>query len=166
MNQNTTSNLVFNLFHYPSSPTTWFTPSYKCHAQAFAEFEVARDTIEHLAFPEANWDGYGAVGISKETKDNALAALQTLEATVSAPAIIPNPNGTLSFEWETEQGIGHLEIGRTRYSFYVRPNLGNTILLDGSAVQVKRFLGSVVEEMLYPKPPQPATANISAASHV
>lgn len=166
MNQYATSNLFFNLLDYPVSAIPWSTPSYKLHAQAFAEFEGARDTVEQLASPEPNWDGYGALPISGETKSNALTALNSLELTVSAPAVIPNPNGTLSFEWETEQGIGHLEIGRTRYSFYVRPNIGSTILLDGSACQVKPFLGSLVDELLYPKPPQPAVANILTTSHV
>jgi hypothetical protein len=165
MNKYSFSNLLFNAFEQPAVPAAWYMPAANYQVQTFAEFEAARESIEQLAFPEANWDGYGALPISLEAKSNALTALYALEKTAPAPAVIPNANGTLSFEWETELGVSHLEIGRTRYSFYVRPNIGRTILVDGSASQINRLLGSFVD-LLYSRPSQPATANISPSSNV
>lgn len=127
--------------------------------QTFAETESIRKSVEEQAYSEPNWDGYNALAISSEAKRNALTALRTLELSAPAPSVIANPNGTLSFEWETDHGIGHLEIGRTRYSFYVRPNFGRAILADGDANEIGGFLGTFVEGILYPKPPEPVSRN-------
>lgn len=124
---------------------------------AFAEFEAASSAIKN-AFAEANWDGYGAVPIGDETKKNALGALKYLETLTRAPEITPNPNGTLSFEWETSRGFGQLEIGRTRYSFYVQPHRGSAFLGRGDASDVRQEVGLLVDALLFPKPSQPVTA--------
>jgi hypothetical protein len=74
--------------------------------------------------------------------------------------VVPNPNGTWSFEWETDRGIGQLEIGKNRYSFYVKPNTGRAILSDGDADKVMSFLGAFVQGILFPKPSEPAFVNV------
>jgi len=124
---------------------------------AFAEFEAARSAIKK-AFAQANWDGYGAVPIGDETKKNALGALNYLETQTCAPEITANPNGTLSFEWETSQGFGQLEIGRTRYSFYVQPQKGSPFLGNGDANDVRQEVGLLLDAILFPKPSHPVTA--------
>jgi hypothetical protein len=138
------------------------------HVQSFSEIEAVRKAIEDLAYVEPNWDGYDALAISAETKRNALNAQRTLETVAPPPSVIPNSNGTLSFEWETERGIGHLEIGRTRYSFYVRPTIArvnaantyaNPILSDGDVDKIAGFLGTIVDGILYPKPSEPVYLN-------
>lgn len=123
---------------------------------AFAEFEAARSAIRR-AFTERNWDGYGALPISDKTKENALGALYELEDLTCAPEITSNPNGTLSFEWETHYGIGQLEIGRTRYSFYAQPHKGLPFLDNGDANEVKRTVGLLVDALLFPRPSHPVT---------
>ncbi len=40
-----------------------------------ADYGAARETIERVAFSEANWDGDGALPISREVKSNASIAL-------------------------------------------------------------------------------------------
>jgi len=124
---------------------------------AFAEFEAARSTIRQ-AFAHGNWDGYGALPIADETKKNALGALNHLEILTCAPEITSNPNGTLSFEWESNRGFGQLEIGRTRYSFYVQPHNGVSVLDSGDASEVNSAIGLLVDALLYPKPSHPVTA--------
>lgn len=128
--------------------------------QSFAEMETVRRSVDELAFPEPNWDGYGALAISGEAKRNALTALDLLATTTPPPTVVPNPNGTLSFEWETEYGVGNLEIGKTRYSFYVKPNVGRALLSDGEAELIGGFLGGFVEGILYPKPSEPAFVDL------
>lgn len=120
---------------------------------AFAEFESARSAIRR-AFSQPNWDGYGALPIGEETKKNAHGVLSILENSTCAPEIVPNPNGTLSFEWETAHGFGQLEIGRTRCSFYVKRHGGRAITYEGSAGEVGGALGAYVDVLLYPKPSQ------------
>lgn len=123
---------------------------------AFAEFEAARCAIRQ-AFAQRNWDGYGALPIGDETKKNALGALNHLETSTRSPEITSNPNGTLSFEWETNRGFGQLEIGRTRYSFYVQPHNGSPFLDSGDASEVNSAVGLLVDALLYPKPSHPVT---------
>lgn len=146
----------------PRSPArvSWMNPSSLSRLQTFAETEFVRKSVDELAYTEPNWDGYGALPISGETKSNALTALRAFANTAPPPTVVPNPNGTLSLEWETDHGIGHLEIGKTRYSFYVKPNAGRAILSDGEADKIGGFLATFVEGVLYPKPSEPAFLNL------
>jgi hypothetical protein len=123
---------------------------------AFAEFEAARSAING-AFAQANWDGYGALPVSTEIKSNALEVLSHLENLTCAPEITPNPNGTLSFEWESNQGFGVIEIGRTRYSYYVHAHCGSPFLGAGNAEEVNPAVGLLVDALLFPKPSQSLT---------
>jgi hypothetical protein len=135
------------------------------HHSSFAEFRSARETIDRSAEMQVNWDGFGGLPVSPETRQNALNALNNLERHTSAPCVIHNPNGTISFEWETGRGIGHLEVGRTRFSFYIRPAAGKPLLLDGVATQVYG-LGPIVAESLYPTPSAPAYNKVLTADNV
>lgn len=115
-----------------------------------AEFPVSQAAIEQAAYVDANWDGYGALPISLETKNNALNAINGILQVAPAPEINPNPNGTLSFEWETKEGKAHMEIGRTRYSFYVNPRIGVPLLYEGLVDDVSRVHGILVASLLFP----------------
>ena len=149
------SSLIFNSYIDDAPPPyVCYLPNYIRHS--VGEYEAARASIEQVSFVEPNWDGYGAAAISNEAENNAKVALDLLEFATHAPAVTPNSNGTLSFEWETDRGIGQLEIGRTLYSFYVRPNGGGAILFNGDARDVNRVLGGLVEEVLFPKESQSA----------
>jgi hypothetical protein len=125
---------------------------------AFAEFEAARRAITQ-AFSQANWDGYGALPVREETKKNALSMLNHLETLTCAPEVTANPNGTLSFEWETNQGCGQLEIGRTRYSFCVQPHHGSPMLNSGDASEINPGVALLVDALLYPKPSRPVSTS-------
>ena len=126
---------------------------------AFAEYEAARQAIRH-AFAQADWDGYGASPIGEDTKENALGLLNYLETATHAPEVTLNPNGTLSFEWDTNQGCGQLEIGRTRYSFYVKPRGGSPYVDEGEVTEVKPTVGWLLDAVLYPKPSSPVSARV------
>ena len=85
------------------------------------------------------WDGDDALPISHETKQNALHALGILKIVIPDTEITPNSNGTLSFEWETELGFGYLEIGKTKYSFYVKMMYDVSFHEDGDARDIIRY---------------------------
>jgi hypothetical protein len=155
------SNLRFTLPPQSSEMTpSWPHACQIARSQTFSEIESLRKAVDDVTYAEANWDGYGALPISGETKRNAIAALNVLAGTIPAPTVVPNPNGTLSFEWETESGVGNLEIGKTRYSFYVKTKAGRAILSDGEANKVMGFLTDVVEGVLSPKAAEPAFLNV------
>ena len=107
----------------------------------------ALDTIASL--PD-NWDGYGASHIEKLTAENAHEALHNLTQILPAPDITPNPNGTISFEWETQSGLAYLEIGMTRYSLFIKPMSGKIIPVDGAASRITRDLASLISSSLFP----------------
>jgi hypothetical protein len=130
----------------------WTVPSSGCIGSNLADFAAAREMLNQASLTQPNWDGDGALPISTEASGNALIALRVLETVVPAPEISPNPNGTVSFEWETDAGVGHLEIGRTRYSFYVKPAAGPAILHDGTTENISSTLGMLVDDLLYEKP--------------
>jgi hypothetical protein len=111
---------------------------------------AAAETIENMSQLDEDWDGYGAAKISSEARGNAMRVLNTLPATLSTPDIVPNPNGTIAFEWETDKAVAHLEIGKTKFSLYVKPVNGNPALADGAARYFDPTLGATIEALLYP----------------
>jgi hypothetical protein len=121
------------------------------YSHRFSEYRTASQAVDQLAFTEADWDGFGGIPINAATQANAKVALRQLEAGVSAPQVTPNSSGTFSFEWETNYGSAHLEIGRTKYSFYVRPIVGNPHFSRGHVNQLDPTLGFIVDEALFPK---------------
>lgn len=76
--------------------------------------------IETIAQMSENWDGYGAVPIHHLTAVNADKLLSALRSLGVDPDVTPNPNGTISFEWEWKSGIAHVEIGKTRGVAYTK----------------------------------------------
>lgn len=114
------------------------------------EIPVAEAKIADIELMEANWDGYGAIRISSDTSKNAKNAIGRLCSYAPIPDISPNPNGTISLEWETHEGFAHLEIGRTKYSFYIKPRTGKAILADGATNNIEINIGKWIAEILYP----------------
>jgi hypothetical protein len=141
--------LVSRYQHRPPPVHTLFG-SAQPHAAMWSEVSVATSKIREFGSMPENWDGYGAIRISSETQQNAIKAIEMLLASAPAPDIVPNPNGTISFEWETGQGIGHFEVGKTKFSFYVKPRSGSPALADGLANQVGSDIGALVASLLYP----------------
>jgi len=143
----------FQFNGYAPAPVqpAWTVRVSQCFPQRFAEFAAAREAVEGMAFAEENWDGYGASAISFQTKANAKVALIQLEQCAPAPQVSANSNGTFSFEWETDQGAAHLEIGRTKYSFYVKPLAGAPYFAQGHVNQMDGTIGLRVEEGISPK---------------
>ncbi len=115
-----------------------------------AELSVAEARIDEIAALPDNWDGYDAIQIGYEATRNAKNALSKLYGVAPIPDITPNPNGTISLEWESAEGFGHLEIGRTRFSFFIKPRSGQPVLADGLADQIEADIGRWVSDLLFP----------------
>lgn len=78
-----------------------------------------------------NWDGHEAVPVSEDTYRNAESFLNRLTSQTPLPRIYANPNGTISFQWKDRKYFAHLEIGKTRFSFYASQDENPQIELDG-----------------------------------
>jgi hypothetical protein len=117
--------------------------------QLFLERQI--DEFESLL---GNWDGYDALPINQNTAFNARSALPGLLAAAPVPDITPNPNGTLSFEWEIPTGSAHLEIGQSRISFYLIREGQKPIFINDNTVNIGKstaLIGNLVSTLLFNK---------------
>jgi hypothetical protein len=96
----------------------------------------ARSVIDAIENLEADWDGYGATPISSAVCVNAKSFLAVSRAgKMLNPDITPTSNGTLNFEWSSNNADAYLEIGRTRFSGHIQSKRGSTVYLSGSLTE-------------------------------
>ncbi len=119
-------------------------------AIAWVEEINALTILSELENLPENWDGYGALQIHPDTITNSKDVLPKLLRFAPGPDIFPNPNGTISFEWASEHGSAHLEIGKTRFSFLVKPAGGAALPLEGAAKEVPTELGQLIQAIVFP----------------
>lgn len=150
---------------YADQPTPFwlagFTESYETISL------VAELTIDKIGTMPENWDGYGALQLTADTVRNAKAALRFIQLSSPTPDVAPNPNGTISFEWESERGSAHLEIGRTKMSFYLDWTAGDAIFLQRETDNLADTCGwidQIVSNYLYP-PQAHAVSAIQVGLH-
>lgn len=81
--------------------------------------EEAQDEIRAYANFLDDWDGYGAVRPVSECLNHALEIIRNKNISLDfLTDIYPNPNGTISLEWEQgDKEIG-LEVGSREFSYY------------------------------------------------
>ncbi len=117
------------------------------------EEKAALDDIEDIGRLEEDWDADGALSIQAQTKENALLAASWVMTSTPVPGIAPNPNGTITMEWESTFGSGHLEIGRTKYSFYINRPGYKFFSAEGSTDKIPPYLGLLISNHLFPVSP-------------
>ena len=85
------------------------------------------DEIENFGSLPDNWDGEGANKIHEQTVVNCCYMARCAVDYLTIPDVDPNPNGTISFEWYTVEGLAYLEVGRTQFSLFVEAH-GEVVL--------------------------------------
>lgn len=81
--------------------------------------EVAMDEIRSFANYSDDWDGYGAIRPLSECLHHALEIIRNKNIRLDYLAdIYPNPNGTLSLEWEQDENEIGLEVGKDEFSYF------------------------------------------------
>ncbi|MFZ4699152.1 MAG: hypothetical protein ACOYMG_03795 [Candidatus Methylumidiphilus sp.] len=115
-----------------------------------SERESALHTIQDFAKFESDWDGYGALPIHEAIVKIACQFINSLPDHLPCPDLTPNTNGTISMEWETRAGIAHLEVGKTRYSLYIKRLIGNAVLRDGKSATLAADVANLIGAILYP----------------
>jgi hypothetical protein len=145
----------WSLINTKAAVVYWMAPT--CSQALLYEYPAAMEAIRQASFPDGNWDGFGALPIAAETKQNAILAINNILCVAPLPEINPNPSGTLSFQWTTNEGTAHMEIGRTRYSFYVSPRIGDPILFEGDVNSIHQLHGGLVASLLFPPPSSAGT---------
>lgn len=67
--------------------------------------KTAKDTLIaeiHKVYEEcykADWDAYGGIPVSEQTRDAAISFAKALPDGILAPEVVPEPGGELSFSW-------------------------------------------------------------------
>ena len=72
--------------------------------------------LADLARLEPGWDGHGADPITPSCLTKVSTVLAALPAGTPCPEVVPNPNGTLTLDWQAGGYSLSLECGATRYS--------------------------------------------------
>lgn len=155
-----------SLSPYMQKPTKDFLSIFSRNS-LWAEVASAKAKIQEFGSMKDGWDGYGALPISAVTVENSNGAMDLLLRFAPVPDIVPNSNGTISFEWETAHGFAHLEIGKTRFSFYLKLRAGAPTSLSGDANNMPSEVGEIISALLFPAPSAASTtARITMAHDV
>lgn len=96
------------------------------------QISAAESVIEAIGTLGEGWDGYDAIAISPVVCANAKTFLTIGPLELSVPEITPTSNGTLNFEWTSNNAEAYLEIGQTRFTGHIQTKKGETIYLDGT----------------------------------
>jgi hypothetical protein len=122
------------------------------------EVSQAKRALESIAELDDDWDGYGAKLVSRIVRLNAWHALDHFLGSGLVPDITPNPNGTVSFDWNVAGARSHFEVGKTRYSMFVETQDGTTRFLQGEAGSLSADLISALASTVQgPNPTQSVT---------
>jgi hypothetical protein len=128
--------------------------------RAAALYEQVYASLKELSQLPENWDGYGALQVGDQALRNAKTFVNSIALYSSgfdAPGVAPNPNGTLSLEWERDGQEAYLEIGNTRASGYCRfPRLPTTYI-QGSAEDVSVWLPAFLAHISESSKPKATT---------
>ena len=77
------------------------------------------ERLDHLCQLQDDWDGYGAIRPLSECLNHALEIVRNKKINLDfLTDIYPNPNGTLSLEWEQDDNEIGLELGKEEFSFF------------------------------------------------
>jgi hypothetical protein len=134
----------------PMRPSVWLARDVALTLDPASDRRMARNRLRELGTLGTNWDQQGADPIGVACLAQAECLLATLAPSTPSPEITPNPNGTLTFDWETEQQAVSLEIGATRYSAFWERSQG-TRMADGDLGDGLPDLVARALEALYPE---------------
>lgn len=81
--------------------------------------EEAMDVVRAFANFQDDWDGYGAIRPLSECLNHALEIIRNKNISLDYLSdIYPNPNGTISLEWERDDNEIGLEVGCHEFSYF------------------------------------------------
>jgi hypothetical protein len=96
---------------------------------------------------EANWDGYDADPIEAACIANTQLLLSALRANVPSPEITPNPNGTLTLDWQSVGQFLSVELGVTRFSSFWESRSGTRMAEGRLDANLPSFVARALDAM-------------------
>jgi hypothetical protein len=119
-------------------------------AQAYFERQHAISQLEEFSDLEDGWAGPGSLAPTKQILETAKSIALVPGFVSLLPDISAMPNGTIAFDWETEEGSANLEIGVDSFSFYLDRD-GSFFPLSGSSRMIPAFqVGQIISQVLTP----------------
>ncbi|HSO82084.1 hypothetical protein [Thiocapsa sp.] len=103
--------------------------------------------LDELSRLAPNWDAYGAEPIAARCMANTRCVLTALPAGIPSPEITPNPNGTLTLDWETEDQALSLELGATRFSTFWESRTGTKMEEGTFDTSIPNFVAMALDSM-------------------
>ena len=107
-------NLAYQKIIYPHKKESDYSLSTK---KIDGRNEILNE-INKISKLKNNWDALGADEISEKCINNIKTIISGLYHYVPSPEIYPNPNGTVTLDWETSGQLVSIEIGDENYSTY------------------------------------------------
>jgi hypothetical protein len=78
------------------------------------------DRIKELSSLPNNWDGYGALPVFDDCISNAIRVISDEHISgKDITEVYANTNGTVSIEWEHNDNLISVEIGKDSFAYYV-----------------------------------------------
>jgi hypothetical protein len=121
-------NRAFDVSANSYSLSTTFHPFMLIHedgAKMFGKNLLSR-VIEEIRTLEYNWDGYGAIAPLPLIINKTEVFLRTLPTyitdSLNENGIYPNPNGTITVEWEKNNNLVSVELGLNTANYFTRIN--------------------------------------------
>lgn len=96
-----------------------------------ARVETSLEALVEFTTLKDGWNGEGSLAPSWEALSASIALLSRMQGTVGQVELTPNESGTVSFEWETQRGYAHIEVGRTKYALTIEPDFGSPVFENG-----------------------------------
>jgi hypothetical protein len=125
------------------------------------EAKMARTLITEFESLKDNWDGYGASGFTQQTCSNARRLIDMIEpdlTKIGIPDIAPNPWGTISFEWESDESVLYLEIGNTQIRGYISIDKNPPTYVHGLVTELNQRILTIIQTAIdaWPSAPVPS----------
>lgn len=88
---------------------------------AHSKYEVIMDILSFKSLHE-KWDGFDAIPLEVKSATNSIKLVDYIGEDVfcSITNYYPNPNGTITFEWENKENeIVSVEVGNDTFTYFV-----------------------------------------------
>jgi len=122
---NSTDNQLITCINYNNNINKYFN-GYIGEISEITKRQITKKSIvrEILSFKSLSekWDGFSALPLEVESATNAMSLIDYIGEDVfcTVTNYYPNPNGTITFEWENnENEVVSVEVGNQTFSYFV-----------------------------------------------
>lgn len=109
---------------------------------------LLKDILSFKALSES-WDGYGAIPLGVECAVNSIQLFDLVgeELFCGLTDFHPNPNGTISFEWQNKENeVVSLEVGKNSFSYFVEMSSINVKFFNNRLINAEE--ASILSEYI------------------